>query len=622
MEAQPANPPLHDAPTYGLPAVDKHASSLLLVYLTDLDEAADTKLTQLLQPALHGETDKLYTWKPSTDVLRFIACPSSHIDSQANLYAVAALAYRAGWTGLVVADNLTKRQLNGTTEFGESRLPTVVMISIKPRQLSPMEGSDQVRVIAKRTIGWKGESAEIHHMLDTIEPGEVVRPEEMYRKGMVLHDSDRDLFTPDFASLLAKENLSNATHGALAKLPNELLGDILTRAGDDQVSQPIELPSWIQNDEKHLNIFLLFPTMSEELDKIQSTIQKSVQTMYKEGTSKDGEEIQVKLIPWEHHHVKSRRQLRKLWDAYQLISPHYLYSPALYFLLEPVKDAEHIQLGTCYYDMEFPMNISWKPLGKVIKMGHLRGLEVKELPDTKPYDVVHLDHESNEVMLSPNQPFYPNGPISWPGKGRLNWVVVFYLTNKLTDEQDRTLRAKIYDKYENDPDEEKLCCYVTWKTGHKDEPDGTVEDMWEMYWHCLRNNLGVLGDDSTPIFCIDQQSGIDNKLVVLEGHHFYAREEDEAAAEELLKDVERSDIRGMRYGRINAETVHNVHANLSLANMDFEEILDMDGTGEETPIHIYPRPGWPGHGILRDADEEDEEAEEDHEDGENGENNG
>lgn len=614
MEAHTTNHTLHDAPTYGLPTFDgdvQGKTSLLLVHLTDLDETAEVKLAQFLQPALPGENDKLHTWKPSQAVLRYIAYPGPHVDSQTNLYAVAILAYRAGWTRLIVADDLTKRQLNGVTSFGQGRLPTVVMISIDPTHASPTQCADQVRVVAKRTFGWENESAKLHHMLETIEPEEVVRPDEMYRKGMVLHDSDRRPFTPDTASLLAKENHSNATYGALSKLPSELARDILRRTGIDDTSESIELPPWIRNDDKHMNIFLFYNSTSEEIDNMQSTIQKAVHTLHKEGGGEDGEEMQVKLIAWEYHRMESRRQLWNLWDAYQKLLPDFLFAQAIYFLFEPVKYAKDtkdkdIQLGTCYHDMEFPMNISWQPLGKLIKMQHIRGLDVDERLNTESYNTIHLDHESNEVVLSPNQPFYTNPPIWWPEKGRLTWIPIFYLTNKLTDEQDKALRAEIHGRYECDNDVEKVCCFIPWKSGHKDEPDGTVEDMWEMFWHALTNTFGALGDGGSPIFCIDQQSGIDKTLIILDDQHFYPVSSDEAAAEELLKDVEEPNVRGMCYGRLPAISAHNVQVNLSIGNASLEEIMEPNGDGGE-PIHVYPRPGWPGHGVLRDIDDEEDD---------------
>lgn len=605
MEAQNSTLSLHDAPTYGLPAPDGDAerkTSLLLVYLTDLDEAAEEKFIRFLQPSLQGDDRTLHTWKPSAAVLRYIAYPGPHKDSQANLYAVSTLAYRAGWTSLLVADSLTKRQLDGTAGFGESRLPTLVMISIKPRREPYIHTNDQVRVVAKRTVGWEGENSKLHQMLETtIDPEEVVRPEEMYRNGMVLHDPDRGPFAPDTASLLARESRSNAIHGALSKLPNELVDDILARAGGDDASQTIELPSWIQNDDKHLNIFLLFSTTSEELDSMQSAIQKTVQFLHKEGAGKDGEEQQVKLISWEHCRVESRRQLRNLWDEYQLLLPHYLFARAVYFLLEPVMDTEDIQLGTCNYVMEFPMNISWKPLDEVVKTQNVWGLQGDKRPDADPYSMVRLDHVSNEVMLSPDQPFYSNPTIWWPGRGRLDWVVVFYLTNKLTGEQDKALRASIQEIDESDSDEDKVCCFIPWRSGHEDEPDGTVEDMWEMFFHSLKGSFGIMGESSVPIFCIDQQSGIDNKLTVLFEQSFLPRESDKIAAEELLKDVDVPATRGMLYGRIRASSAHNVHANLSIGNLNLEEILEyQEGDGE--PMHVFPRPGWPGHGVLVDSD--------------------
>ncbi|KAL4869623.1 hypothetical protein BDV12DRAFT_167711 [Aspergillus spectabilis] len=72
---------------------------------------------------------------------------------------------------------------------------------------------------------------------------------------------------------------------------------------------------------------------------------------------------------------------------------------------------------------------------------------------------------------------------------------------------------------------------------------------------------------------------------------------EEEKTREVLRDVVESSLRGLLYGRIEGEDAHNVYANLSIANMGFNEFLD-DGRKEE--IIKVPREGWSGHRILED----------------------
>ncbi|KAK2766080.1 hypothetical protein FQN54_007595 [Arachnomyces sp. PD_36] len=593
MEVEASNPPYRTARTYGLPIFNggtEGKKPLLLVYLTSLNEAAEEKLTELLRPAINCEDDRLHRWYPSAAVLEYIAYPCAYTDSQARLYAVAILAYRAGWAGLLVADNLTKRQLEGTTKFGESRLPTVVLISIKPNNLSSTRRDDQVRVVAKRTIGWDGESAEIPRMLERIEPWEVLRAEEMYRRGVVLHDPDRDALTPDTASLLGREELSNATHGALSRLPTELVDDILTRVKGDDDSPSVEPPP-LTFDPENLNIFLLFTTTPEELGNLQSTIQKAVDRLHEEGALGDRPEVQVKLIPWENHQAKSRRQLQKLCDVYQdRLRDDLVYAETYCFLPEPVKETENIQLGVYYDNIDYPLNISLKPLHKLLNL-EIQGMETDASLNAIPCDVEYLDHKNNELFLRPDEPFYASPPIWRYNRLKFTCITVFYLTNKLSDEQDKAIREEMQKPYEFDVDDYMSYCFVPWKSGHKDEPDGTLEDMWEILWNTYK-------EFEPPVFCIDQQSGVDLKLIALAGK-FFPITSASGAAVEALRAIEYSDLRGMYYGRAPAISARNVYANISTGNMDIEETL------EPEVVHVYPRPDWP-HEVVGDVDSEED----------------
>lgn len=129
-------------------------------------------------------------------------------DSMASLYGLAILAHQAGHSRLVVADNLTNRQLEGMPAQGESPRVSAVMIAIKAGK---QDG--QVRVIAKRdAVGEDGQWP----LWDTLEffdiSQEFIMENKYYRpaiydtSGLELHDPDRTVFTPDLLTSLGRDD--------------------------------------------------------------------------------------------------------------------------------------------------------------------------------------------------------------------------------------------------------------------------------------------------------------------------------------------------------------------------------------------------------------------------------
>ena len=102
----------------------------------------------------------------------------------------------------------------------------------------------------------------------------------------------------------------------------------------------------------------MFPRAEDELVNIRSTLQSTARKYHQEGGDQ-GPEMEVQLIPWEYHRVQSRCGLLNLWNGYQqqILANDYLSS--VYFLLEPAKNNENVLIGTLYYDMSRPAIISW-----------------------------------------------------------------------------------------------------------------------------------------------------------------------------------------------------------------------------------------------------------------------
>lgn len=567
---------------HGLPLAGKNAEDtdhLLLVFLTDLEDVDEASLVQHFQRSLHDKNVDICSWQPSTEVLRTIAHQGQHRDSQANLYAIAILAHRAGWTSLIVADELTKRQLKGTCRVGESSSISVVMAAIR---LSTAQHGQEVCVVAKRTNGEDKDNTELMATLQTFEPQEVNgHSNEMFTNdGLVLHDTDRSVFTGDTAARLGWEDCS--TSG---------LNTEDTSWAINHGAQPVALPSWVYHDNRHLNIFLMFPTAEDELANIKSTLQSAARKCHQEYGGQD-QEMAIQLIPWEYHRVASRRGFFNLWDGYQQQILANDYSSRIYFMLEPTKETERVLIGTFYYDMLKPAIVSWASLEQVIIKEQRWGLSAKEcLNRPMPYIPESQESGVTELMYLPEEPFYVNNPPWLPADDCIYWVPVFYLTSNLTKEQDQAVRAELHTMNEIDLEQwdKKHCCFVPWKDGQR---DGTLEDMWDIFWDVYTYKRGGATSITSPfpIFFIDKQSGHDLTVIAVDSDILYTRKSNTAAAQ-ILENTPARKVRGFFHGRLSGRDAHIAHANLSIANMGFDEFTEPDK---------FPRPGWPGHGILED----------------------
>lgn len=226
--------------------------ALLFVILTDLDQTSQAGLVRHVRESLEEDT-KLQLWHPPKTTLWYVTHRTSHQDSSANVYAVALLAYRLGWSSLVVADNLTTRQLTKTQYMGESSSISMAMVAVRKPQSAP---KDQVRVIARRTALGRDKEEDLHHRLQTFDIVPHFLGEWHHRapriyedEGFELHDPDSCISVPDTTSFLAEE-LASITHAALSEkgLPPELVHYILSFIPEEDPPEPIPKPYWADHD--------------------------------------------------------------------------------------------------------------------------------------------------------------------------------------------------------------------------------------------------------------------------------------------------------------------------------------------------------------------------------------
>ncbi|KAJ5090825.1 hypothetical protein N7532_009509 [Penicillium argentinense] len=551
------------------PAKAVEGKSLLLVILTDLDQTGQADLVQHVGESLPDDT-KIQLWHPPKTTLWYVTHRSLHQDSTANIYAVAILAYRSGWTNLLVADNLTIRQLTKNQNMGESSSISMTMVAVRKSQFSR---KDQVRVVARRTAG--RDKADLHHTLHTFDIAPHFLGEWHHRvsriyedEGFELYDPDSCILAPDTTSFFAEE-LANITHAALSKsLPPVLVHYIFSFIPEEDPPQPISKPSWADHDPYYVQIFTTFYCGPEQLLQMQFAIDEAIQAYSRKEGSRN---ITIRLIRSsnESNRTPTRRDLIHTWDRY-----HTPMGPDTIFLPEPISDSQDLEST------------------RLIVLHTSRHSPLVAVPITLR-TIIQGQPPVLEFMHHPSQPFYTNPQFWHPSEESPLRVPLFYLTDKLNPEQDASLQAEIYTHWKREVDDEHFddsenleCMVIPWG---RHETDGTLDDMWSIFW-----KVGL--EFFVPvIFFVDNQSGRDHSVVIAQADFvddFQLTDETQDVLQKLGI-LERPDLCGFRYCRIPGRQSHSVQWYLEMEAGDIEDLV-MEGS-----VQRFSRPGWPHHLIER-----------------------
>ncbi|GAQ40616.1 hypothetical protein AtubIFM55763_007429 [Aspergillus tubingensis] len=581
------------APTYGLPHLidekqqDKYP--LLLVYLAKQTPAEQAYLASRLHEFFRKENITLTRWQPSSGLLRRVALHGSCPDSQANIHAMAILAYRAGWTRFLVADGLTQRQVHGNLRLWEDPLLSLVMVVVKPEPVVLAPTGDFC-VFAKRTTV-DGFSKDFLEKLSNLQPPKRSLMHNIERDryddpGLTLYDPDRPPFSADRATSLSHEERFNITAAFLTKhtpLPPELAEQVLDWLSIANET-PMWLPPWIYHKEKHLNIFLLFPATQPELHHIQTLFQNVIED-YRKIERAGVRSYTITFIPWEYHRTRSRRDLANLWEAYRLRTGDNSAPFNIYFLQQmPVaQNVNDLELGIVKYERGDLPNVARITLKNVIldrgpwiEMMRRRGQAAEQYM---------YSHKVDPELLRPfDQPFYPNPPRWLPAKKGQYTIPVFYLTKGLsrTEKYEIEKEIRTLGQVEESHWGSKVACYVPWDG----EADGTFDDVWKIFWEVFTYHGER--DSHFPIFFIDAQSAMDDTVLVVHPDHLWF-DQSNSRALAMLQNVMYPSVRGLQYGRVRGREAHTMHSNVSVGNMFFEEY---------TRPQRFPRPDWPCHGFT------------------------
>ncbi|KAJ5794953.1 hypothetical protein N7457_001552 [Penicillium paradoxum] len=606
--------------------------SLLLVLLTKLSNLDRNKLIKHIQPP--ASDFQVDTWYPN-DLLPSLAPQGQYRDSQANLYAIAIHLYRTGRSFFVVADSLTKRQLQGTAVRGESDAISVVLMAVRP---SARDG--EVRVIAKRSAMTRDEnvnllqtarSFEISHkfLADRLQCISLIYSDF----GLQLHDPDRGIFARDTPRMLGHEQLSITFESELGPnipLPAELVHEISSLANVTRSQSPVLLPagSNFTPYRPYIHIFLTFRTSEEQIRGMQRALQQWMRIEYQVQEEKRQQERKskgvrdaeyydtdynpscvaflvepiVSLIPWNYSRVPSRRDVLRMRAATAEHPTRVTELPEtrarpVDLLLEPLKDGEVAAAALAtVYPAPCGLIVTQNTLSNLVEeVGlHNKTEKFSEFSDDLRHNQI-IDSDkleilpSVEIMSSYDDPFYSNPPPWQPVDRSMNSISLFYMTNRLTKQEDRALHDEIrtMNDLEHHSWSRKVISPVPWKPDQDNADDAGLDYMWEIVETVPESNHVQL-----PYFFADEQSGMDQTIIVMEKDYFFARDDDKKA-QELLRDVPEPEFRGLRYARIKGRDAHTIFANLSLCNMEMED-FDLEGEG----VIKLPRAGWPGHGVL------------------------
>jgi hypothetical protein len=639
-----------DAPSYralctGLPSPETRPGrpeSLLLVFLADFEKPHKEKLKNHLQPATCDF--QILTWCPNRQVLRSLAPQREYRDSQANLYGLAIVAYRNGYSGFIFADELTKRRVEGQFPLrGEDERISVGMISMRQR-----EQSDQLRIIAKRSTL---EDDDNFALLAAVENFDISQDFNNSRNeqsvttvyselGLELHDPDRPVFTPSTMDFFGHEEISASAIAALSRntpLPVELVLNIASQV-ERNLEEVIKFPPDLnlQMRTPNINIMLGFQTTQTERENILSVLKDAVHFEFEKDRQKRRKELVIKaeakqnkismsetneesgwnddddeddsvdsilsyhdarypepsvhLIAWEQTRPPSRRDILNVFEAVAAYTDNKSFN-SLYILMKPIEKCSEALIGfISVEDTEMGPGIRQITLSEMVqyKRGRPTALDFARYYRDGQMELL----PSSRIISGFNEPFYPISH-PWNAIGRMNSIPLFFLTNKLSDEQARALYEEIQTMHEIDDDDwgKKVICAVPWKEDEPDAEDGTLADMWRLYTE-------VHNGCEKPLVFADLQSGNDLKVIITDQTYVGQPNPDDQEARELLEGVKQPAFRGFMYGRLPGREAHIIWMNLNIANMGIDEYFD-----DENPCENYLRPDWPCHDRIDEYNE-------------------
>ncbi|KAL4909093.1 hypothetical protein BDW74DRAFT_174307 [Aspergillus multicolor] len=298
MEAEAA-PGYEILPSRFLPqAPAAGRNPLLFIDIASLTDAEVSQTVSQLQECVkdndgNGPVAWIQLWRPSESAFlqplrdkRQDVLKRYYKDSKANLYGLAVIARRSGYSFFFVADDHFKRGLRD--EHNPGFKPTNhghrgIVVDIRSQTSANGAQEDEIQVFAVRRTTSGGTSHNLFKraghdvtLLDVLGRSWMTHFEQFYNWGVELHDPSKSVFLPNTASITGREEFEATARTALTEstpLPRELVNQIVNCLYDGDEPPFVMTATFSRAD---LNIFLLFPATDDECQSMQSRIQQEV----------------------------------------------------------------------------------------------------------------------------------------------------------------------------------------------------------------------------------------------------------------------------------------------------------------------------------------------------------
>ncbi|KAL5362250.1 hypothetical protein BJX96DRAFT_185888 [Aspergillus floccosus] len=294
------------------------------------------------------------------------------------------------------------------------------------------------------------------------------------------------------------------------------------------------------------------------------------------------DEITVELIPWNYSRVATRRDLACIWCAYHR---HVTISNTINFLSEPIRDASEFGRARFISIYETPLDfplVSFTTLENMLnELSSVHHVKRRLQKLTEPLLTDGFScPDGMEILIEPDRSVYPRSLLwnRFPTPQRV--VTVFYLTNKLTEEEQAAVEGQIRTskpEIRNRLDEFSYPVhrFISW--GADKAEDGATD----------RHQYS-----EPPYLFIDHQSVVDGTVIVA-GPDLHWGDPDRLR---ILEDIPEPKLKGMLYCRVPAQRTYGISFGPHLSIIPVDPRFNIEAKR-------LLRPGWPGHEILREPDD-------------------
>ena len=282
-------------------------------------------------------------------------------------------------------------------------------------------------------------------------------------------------------------------------------------AQDSPFTELTEAPAKLNQELERLDIISLIHLEPDQLKEAQKRIQETAEKANRVGNIKWSGEVYIHQ--WKPHLPANRRDVMRLFNRY-LDNNHRPYYAMCTFMVN-VPTSKEQNLVWAQWRGDNPTLLQHGSTLECLKRWANRFatytnpfvLEQLDVDDQSP------DSTSTERLLDPLAAL-PSNVAPWRPAVQKNedqrCPPVFYLTNKLSEEEHIAVLDELYTFGRRDEDE-KDYCFVTWEK----EEDGGVEDMWALLKKVYDfRGRGRRRLSPAPAIFIDRDSPYDKQVVL------------------------------------------------------------------------------------------------------------